>query len=60
MAQMSSMPAVAQRGSPHGAREPASPGKGDFRGRYGYGRPAHRPDPNAAYGFETYPLSRRP
>lgn len=24
---------------------------GDFRGPYGYGRPAHRADPEARYGF---------
>lgn len=23
----------------------------DFRGRYGFGRRAHHPDPNARYGF---------
>lgn len=27
--------------------------QGDFRGQYGYGRPAHGTDPNASYGFET-------
>ncbi len=26
-------------------------GTGDYRGPYGYGRPAHAPDPNARYGF---------
>ena len=26
--------------------------QGDFRGPYGYGRPAHRPDPSGQYGFE--------
>ena len=26
--------------------------EGDFRGPYGYGRPAHKSDPNASYGFE--------
>ncbi len=25
--------------------------QGDFRGRYGYGRPAHRADPEARYEF---------
>jgi hypothetical protein len=25
---------------------------GDFRGPYGFGRRAHRPDPNAKYGFD--------
>lgn len=25
---------------------------GDFRGSYGYGRPAHRSDPSAEYGFQ--------
>jgi hypothetical protein len=28
---------------------------GDFRGPYGFGRPAHRPDPDAKYGFEPDP-----
>jgi hypothetical protein len=28
-------------------------GEGDFRGPYGYGRPAHKSDPNARYGFDT-------
>jgi hypothetical protein len=28
---------------------------GDFRGPYGFGRPAHRPDPDARYGFEPDP-----
>jgi len=31
----------------------------DFRGSYGYGRPAHRTDPNAQYGFETNWLSSK-
>ena len=35
---------------------------GDAAGRYGYGRPAHKPDPTAKYGFapdpkRTLPLS---
>jgi hypothetical protein len=30
-------------------------GAGDFRGPYGFGRPAHRPDPDAKYGFEPDP-----
>lgn len=35
--------------------------QGDFRGPYGYGRPAHKSDPNASYGFETYAMkSKRP
>lgn len=29
--------------------------QGDFRGRYGYGRPAYKPDPDAAYSFEPGP-----
>lgn len=35
---------------------------GDFRGPYGYGRPAHRADPNAKYGFQpnAMPLLRSP
>ena len=28
---------------------------GDFRGPYGFGRPAHRPDPDAKYGFDPDP-----
>ena len=28
---------------------------GDFRGRYGFGRRAHRTDPGAHYGFENPP-----
>jgi hypothetical protein len=28
---------------------------GDFRGPYGFGRPAHRPDPDAKYGFAPDP-----
>jgi hypothetical protein len=36
------------------------PGAEDFRGRYGYGRKAHRPDPEASYSFaptaKTLPL----
>ena len=32
--------------------------EGDFRGPYGYGRPAHRPDPSGHYRFE--PHSVRP
>lgn len=31
---------------------PASGPSGDFRGRYGYGHRAHKPDPEARYGFE--------
>ncbi|MGN6582462.1 MAG: hypothetical protein ACTHJV_02025 [Rhizobiaceae bacterium] len=31
---------------------------GDFRGPYGYGRPAHRPDPSGHYHFE--PRAVRP
>ena len=33
-------------------REPAPQPQGDFRGRYGFGRRAHRPDPDATYAFE--------
>lgn len=29
------------------------PAKGDFRGSYGFGRRAHRPDPKAHYGFDN-------
>jgi hypothetical protein len=28
---------------------------GDFRGPYGFGHRAHRPDPQARYGFDTPP-----
>ena len=28
-----------------------SSGEEDYRGRYGYGRPAHGSDPSARYGF---------
>lgn len=28
------------------------PTDGDFRGPYGFGRPSHRPDPQATYGFK--------
>jgi hypothetical protein len=31
---------------------PATDARGDFRGGYGYGRRAHKPDPDARYGFE--------
>ncbi|WP_311029477.1 hypothetical protein [Mesorhizobium koreense] len=31
---------------------PASGPRGDFRGGYGYGHRAHKPDPDARYGFE--------
>lgn len=27
--------------------------RGDFRGSYGFGHRAHRPDPKARYGFEN-------
>jgi hypothetical protein len=33
--------------------------EGDFRGRYGFGRRAHRPDPDATYAFEP-DANRRP
>jgi hypothetical protein len=36
--------------------EAIRPGQGDFRGSYGYGRPAYRPDPEARYSFA--PVSR--
>jgi hypothetical protein len=32
-------------------REPEPEASGDFRGRYGFGRRAHRPDPTAIYEF---------
>ena len=31
---------------------PRSGASGDFRGGYGYGHRAHKPDPDARYGFE--------
>ncbi|MGN6471455.1 MAG: hypothetical protein ACTHLC_17940 [Rhizobiaceae bacterium] len=31
---------------------PKTDASGDFRGRYGYGHRAHKPDPGARYGFE--------
>jgi hypothetical protein len=36
-------------------RRPKPEGFGDFRGPYGFGRRAHRPDPRAKYGFENHP-----
>ena len=33
-------------------RSPGPQPEGDFRGRYGFGRRAHRPDPDATYAFE--------
>lgn len=36
--------------------ERLSSGTGDFRGAYGYGRPAHKADPAAEYGFDAGPL----
>lgn len=48
-----------QQGTPaqgHSADEQrAGVSRGDFRGRYGYGRPAHRADPNASYRIELPP-----
>ena len=40
-------------------RHPIPQPEGDFRGRYGFGRRAHRPDPDAIYAFEP-DGSRRP
>ncbi|MDN5928673.1 MAG: hypothetical protein L0I29_16515 [Hyphomicrobiales bacterium] len=37
---------------------PASDVSGDFRGHYGYGHRAYKPDPDARYGFE--PKGARP
>jgi hypothetical protein len=31
---------------------PPEEGQADFGGPYGYGRPAHKPDPNAEYAFQ--------
>ena len=36
--------------------ERASSGVGDFRGPYGYGRPAHKADPAAEYVFQVQPI----
>jgi hypothetical protein len=43
---------------------PASDASGDFRGQYGYGHRAYKPDPDARYGFEPegvrpLPLKKR-
>jgi hypothetical protein len=43
---------------PRRERRPTPQPEGDFRGRYGFGRRAHRPDPDATYAFE--PDGRRP
>jgi len=40
------------QGSTETAPRLADVAKGDFRGRYGYGRPAYRTDPNASYRIE--------
>jgi hypothetical protein len=34
--------------------------EGDFRGPYGYGRPAHRPDPSGHYRFEPHAVRPLP
>lgn len=39
---------------------PGPHGDADFRGRYGYGRPAHKPDPAAKYGFAPDPKRTLP
>ena len=31
--------------------QPERSGRGDYRGAYGYGRPAHGSDPRGKYGF---------
>ena len=31
-------------------------GRGDYRGRFGYGRPAHGSDPHATYSFGLWGL----
>jgi hypothetical protein len=43
---------------------PAPDADGDFRGQYGYGHRAYKPDPDARYGFEPQgvrplPLKKR-
>lgn len=48
-----------QQPPPSGPNDPPS-GKGeaapgDYRGTYGYGRPAHGSDPKASYGFGEIP-----
>lgn len=41
--------------------EPIQDGRGDFRGPYGYGRPAHKADPSATYVFSpsSFAVPRR-
>lgn len=39
----------------YGVEEERSDAPGDFRGPYGYGRPAHKADPSAAYQFDIGP-----
>ncbi|MEA2935029.1 MAG: hypothetical protein QOD74_1675 [Variibacter sp.] len=34
---------------------PTNAAEGDFRGPYGFGRAAHKADPNASYGFASNP-----
>jgi len=49
------------RGEPSRAWErhlPPAEAKGDFRGSYGFGRRAHRPDPSATYSFGDDPTHR--
>ena len=41
-------------GLPENETAEAQP-EADFRGAYGYGRRAHRPDPDARYGFAPEP-----
>ncbi|HWT30097.1 MAG TPA: hypothetical protein VN240_03630 [Propylenella sp.] len=52
------MPTTAEHGSADNRVEeevPRASRDSDFRGPYGFGRPAHRPDPNASYGFRPEP-----
>jgi hypothetical protein len=55
-----------ERGSPpdRTPEPPSTEAEGDFRGPYGYGRPAHKSDPEATYAFRAdlmrpLPVARR-
>ena len=41
-----------RRGLRFSRREDGAKALGDFGGPFGFGRPAHKPDPRARYGFE--------
>ena len=42
------------------AQTDLAPGEGDFGGAYGYGHPAHKPDPDASYVFDPGPPRTMP